>query len=89
MKVLLIGGDVGWNLGDRVIRASDLPPDLVAFELQDYKRPEGKLMTLEELEQDYIVHVLSQTGGFRRRTAEILGIDRASLWRKMKKFGIE
>jgi len=74
---------------DRIIRSSDLPPDLVAFELQDYKRPEGKLMTLEELEQDYIVHVLNQTGGFRRRTAEILGIDRASLWRKMKKFGIE
>jgi DNA-binding NtrC family response regulator len=46
-------------------------------------------MTLEELEQDYIAHVLKQTGGFRRQTAEILGIDRASLWRKMKKFGLE
>jgi len=74
---------------DNVIRASDLPPDLVELELQDYRRPEGSLMTLEELEQDYIAHVLKQTGGFRRRTAEILGIDRASLWRKMKKFGIE
>jgi DNA-binding NtrC family response regulator len=74
---------------DAVIRASDLPPDLVEFEWQDYERPDGKLMTLEELEQDYIAHVLQQTGGFRRRTAEILGIDRASLWRKMKKYGIE
>jgi len=74
---------------DNVIRASDLPPDLVELELQDYKRPEGKLMTLEALEQDYIAHVLRQTGGFRRRTADILGIDRASLWRKMKKYGIE
>jgi transcriptional regulator with PAS, ATPase and Fis domain len=74
---------------DQIIRASDLPPDLVAFELRDYKRPEDKLMTLEELEQDYIAHVLQQTGGFRRRTAEILGIDRASRWRKMKKYGIE
>ncbi|MGD9249604.1 MAG: sigma-54 dependent transcriptional regulator [Desulfobacterales bacterium] len=74
---------------DNVIRTSDLPPDLVELELQDYRRPEGNLMTLEELEQDYIAHVLKQTGGFRRRTAEILGIDRASLWRKMKKYGIE
>ena len=74
---------------ENVIRASDLPPDLVELELRDYKRPEGKLMTLEELEQDYIAHVLKQTGGFRRQTAEILGIDRASLWRKMKKFGLE
>lgn len=74
---------------EKIIRASDLPPDLVELELQDYKRPEGKLMTLEELEQDYIAHVLRQTGGFRRQTADILGIDRASLWRKMKKFGLE
>jgi DNA-binding NtrC family response regulator len=74
---------------DNVIHASDLPPDLVELELRDYKRPEGKLMTLEELEQDYIAHVLEQTGGYRRRTAEILGIDRASLWRKMKKYGID
>jgi DNA-binding NtrC family response regulator len=74
---------------DNIIRASDLPPDLVELELQDYKRPEGNLMTLEELEQDYIAHVLKQTGGFRRQTADILGIDRASLWRKMKKFGLE
>ncbi len=74
---------------DNIIRASDLPPDLVELELQDYRRPEGNLMTLEELEQDYIAHVLKQTGGFRRQTADVLGIDRASLWRKMKKFGLE
>lgn len=74
---------------DDVILASDLPPDLLQFELQDYKRPEGNQMTLEEIEQDYIRHVLKQTDGMRRRTADILGIDRASLWRKMKKFGLE
>jgi len=74
---------------DEIIRTADLPPDLLEFELHDYKRPEGQLMTLEELEQDYIVHVLKQTDGVRSRAAEILGIDRASLWRKMKKFGLE
>jgi DNA-binding protein Fis len=41
------------------------------------------------LEQDYIAHVLKITDGVRTRTAEILGIDRASLWRKIKKFGLE
>jgi len=74
---------------DEVIRVSDLPPDLGAFELQEYRRPEGPLMTLEELEQDYIVHILKLTNGVRVRTAEILGIDRASLWRKMKKYNME
>lgn len=74
---------------DEVIRASDLPPDLAAFELQEYKRPDGPSMTLEELEQDYIAHVLKMTDGVRVRAAEILGIDRASLWRKMKKYNLE
>lgn len=74
---------------NNIIRTADLPPDLLEFELHDYKRPEGQLMTLEELEQDYIAHVLKQTDGVRSRAAEILGIDRASLWRKMKKFGLE
>jgi transcriptional regulator with PAS, ATPase and Fis domain len=74
---------------DEVIRASDLPPDLAAFELQEYRRPDGPSMTLEELEQDYIAHVLKLTDGVRVRASEILGIDRASLWRKMKKYNLE
>jgi DNA-binding NtrC family response regulator len=74
---------------DEVIRVSDLPPDLAVFELQEYRRPEGSLMTLEELEQDYIAHVLKLADGVRIRAAEILGIDRASLWRKIKKYGLE
>jgi DNA-binding NtrC family response regulator len=74
---------------DATIRVSDLPSDLAEMELQEYKRPESKLMTLEELEQDYIAHVLRLTEGARARTAEILGIDRASLWRKIKKYGLE
>jgi transcriptional regulator with PAS, ATPase and Fis domain len=74
---------------DEIIRVSDLPPDLAELELQEYKRPEGQPMTLEELEQDYIAHVLRLTDGARTRTAEILGIDRASLWRKIKKYGLE
>ncbi len=72
-----------------VIRECDLPPDLVSLELQAYKPPDEPFMTLSELEQDYIAHLLKITGGARARTAEILGIDRASLWRKMKKYGIE
>jgi DNA-binding NtrC family response regulator len=74
---------------DEVIHVCDLPPDLAAFELQEYKRPEGPLMSLEELEQDYIGHVLKLTAGVRIEAARILGIDRASLWRKMKKYGLE
>jgi DNA-binding NtrC family response regulator len=73
----------------QTIQASDLPPDLTEVALYFYRKPEGKLMNLDELEQDYIRHILHLTGGIRSRAAEILGIDRASLWRKMKKYGME
>ncbi|MDY6830425.1 MAG: sigma-54 dependent transcriptional regulator [Thermodesulfobacteriota bacterium] len=72
-----------------IIRECDLPPDLVALELQAYRPPDETFMTLAELERDYMAHLLKITGGARGRTAEILGIDRASLWRKMKKYGLE
>ncbi|MBF0232022.1 MAG: sigma-54-dependent Fis family transcriptional regulator, partial [Desulfamplus sp.] len=72
-----------------VIRACDLPPDLIEFELQTYRPPDEQMMTLAELEQDYISHLLKITGGARTKTADILGIDRASLWRKIKKYNIE
>ena len=74
---------------EEVIQVTDLPPDLAEVELYSYQRPAGDLLNLAELERDYIRHILSITGGVRTRAAEVLGIDRASLWRKMKKYGLE
>ncbi|SMC99411.1 DNA-binding transcriptional response regulator, NtrC family, contains REC, AAA-type ATPase, and a Fis-type DNA-binding domains [Desulfocicer vacuolatum DSM 3385] len=71
------------------IRACDLPADLEALELHTYQRPEKDMMTLAELERDYIAHLLNINHNAKTRTAQILGIDRASLWRKIKKFGLE
>jgi DNA-binding NtrC family response regulator len=70
------------------IKASDLPPDLTKLELHSYQRPKGQMMTLEELEKDYISHLLEITNQTRTQTAQILGIDRASLWRKIKKYNL-
>ena len=72
-----------------VIQAWDLPPDVESLEVYSYERTNGGLLKLEELEQDYISHVLKLCGGSRTKAAEILGIDRASLWRKMKKYGLD
>ncbi len=41
-------------------------------------------VTLAELEKQYIIEVLRATGGNKSETARILGINRASLWRKLK-----
>ncbi|MEJ2032198.1 MAG: sigma-54 dependent transcriptional regulator [Deltaproteobacteria bacterium] len=49
----------------------------------------GAMPSLEDQERDYIQWVLKQTGGNKTRAAEILGIDRVSLWRKLKKFALE
>jgi two-component system, NtrC family, response regulator HydG len=43
--------------------------------------------TMERLEREYILDVLQQTGGHRGNAAEILGIDRRTLYRKLKSYG--
>jgi DNA-binding protein Fis len=39
---------------------------------------------LQEQERDYIGQVLEETAGNQTAAAQILGINRASLWRKLK-----
>ena len=73
----------------KTIRVKDLPSDLANLDLYTYERTDSSLLNLEELERDYIRHILKLTGGIRVRAADILGIDRASLWRKMKKYDLE
>ena len=43
-------------------------------------------MTLAEMEKRYILEVLKANGGNKSKTAELLGISRAALWRKLKQF---
>ena len=45
--------------------------------------------TLAEREKRYIVEVLEATNGNKSKTAEILGISRAALWRKLKQLKAE
>jgi transcriptional regulator with PAS, ATPase and Fis domain len=48
----------------------------------------GNLQTLESMEKEYIKAVLRAYQGNRTRAAEVLGIDRKTLWAKIKKYGI-
>lgn len=72
------------------IQVAHLPSDLATLQLLPLgggsRQP---LLKLDELEEEYIRHVLQLTGGMRTEAAQMLGIDRSSLWRKMKKYGIE
>jgi DNA-binding NtrC family response regulator len=73
--------------GDMIL-SRDLPPDLASVELANFSRSSGEVPTLEQLEKEYIRHVLDMAGGVRTKAADLLGIDRVSLWRKMKKYGL-
>lgn len=68
---------------------SALPDDLKGLCLKTYRRQEGKFPSLEDQEKTYIRWVLDEVGGNKSRAAKILGIDRVSLWRKLKKFDLE
>ena len=49
----------------------------------------GDDLTLEELERLHIEAVLERCGGTKSRAAEILGIERKSLYRKARRLGID
>jgi DNA-binding NtrC family response regulator len=65
-----------------------LPADLrqLAFRV---RRPQKEFLTLDENERDYILWVLKQVDDNKTRASEILGIDRVSLWRKIKRYSLQ
>jgi two-component system C4-dicarboxylate transport response regulator DctD len=52
----------------------------------DFARLDAARVTLEELERRYVLHVFELERGHQRRCAERLGIDRRTLYRKLKEY---
>ncbi len=48
----------------------------------------GELTTLEEVERRYILHVLQCLGDNRTMAANTLGLDRKTLYRKLRQYGV-
>jgi len=73
---------------ESTIEVQHLPIDLqqVKFIRLQNKQQSQKLLTLEENEKEYIMWVLDQANDNKTKAAEILGIDRVSLWRKLKRY---
>ena len=72
-----------------IIEVAHLPEDLRALSIRTFRKKEGKIPSLEDQEMAYINWVLHEMGGNKTLAAQILGIDRVSLWRKLKKYGLE
>ena len=83
------------NANERVVRLDRsgtitpdiLPPEIVAS--SEGHDATGGLGSLQEHERRYILAVLAAAGNNRSKAARILGLDRSSLWRKLKEYGTE
>ncbi|MFW6161674.1 MAG: sigma 54-interacting transcriptional regulator [Planctomycetota bacterium] len=70
-----------------VIEPADLPT-----ELQAPAAPDGEpsaMASLQDVERDHILRVLHHTGGNKKQAAEILGIDRSTLYAKIKAYKLK
>lgn len=74
--------------GSNRIEVSQLPDDLRELQITMFRKKEGKIPSLEDQEEAYIKWVLKEVSGNKTTAAQVLGIDRVSLWRKLKKYGL-
>ncbi|MFK5913854.1 MAG: sigma-54 dependent transcriptional regulator [Woeseiaceae bacterium] len=78
--ILSEGDSLHWNDGE-------LPEDsLVAHNNINFS--EDEFMSLEQLEEQYIKHVLNCFKGKKTKAAQILEIDKTTLWRKLRRYNI-
>ncbi|MBF0310090.1 MAG: sigma-54-dependent Fis family transcriptional regulator [Magnetococcales bacterium] len=71
----------------QTLQMAHLPDDLREMEIMTIRRSEGRLPTLDEREREYVQWVFrNEAHGNQTLAAQILGIDRVSLWRKLKKY---
>ncbi len=67
------------------IEAWHLPPQLTGKGRFSEKEMAGPLLSLAELERRHVARVLGAMGGNRLKAAAVLGIDRVTLYRKLKR----
>ena len=79
---------------DGDITPADLPPKLQSEDVLRAAQHSplsalyADLPTLDEMERRYLLHVMELTGGNRSRAAEVLGINRRTLYRMVERHGI-
>jgi len=84
------------------ISVEDLPPNIARSE-QDWDlanslelapavntvESDASIQTIDELERQHLLRVLNVTGGNKKRAAQLLGINRRTLYRMSERFGLE
>jgi DNA-binding NtrC family response regulator len=85
------------NIIERAVTLADKPtvgeshlPDYIRnLSIETYRYTSSGIPTMEEQEKRYIQWVLEKTEGNKTQAAKIMDIDRVSLWRKLKRYGLE
>lgn len=72
--------------------SDSIGPEALPFELTSVPRAqayeEPLLSSLDDIEKRHIARVLAHTKGQKKKTADILGIDIKTLYRKIKKYNL-
>jgi two-component system response regulator HydG len=74
------------------ITAADLPQKIRDFQGSQFiisGHDPLDFVPLDDVERQYILHVMEATGGNRTHAARILGLDRKTLYRKLKQYGVD
>lgn len=80
--ILSEGPILTWEPSNDPTQAEQTNPFAVTFSEQEF-------VSLIELEQEYINHVLKCFKGRKTKAAKILGIDKTTLWRKLRRYDNE
>ena len=80
--ILADGPILYWESDNDIAIAQDEYSTAVQFSEQEF-------MSLIELEQEYINHVLKCFKGRKTKAAKVLGIDKTTLWRKLRRYDSE
>jgi len=76
---------------NEVLQGSDLPEILTRRPSSGGRKlfEGGPKVTLEELEKEYLVTVLNETGWQKKKASSILGINASTLYRKIQRYGLD
>jgi transcriptional regulator with PAS, ATPase and Fis domain len=72
-----------------VLTTEHLPGHLLVPSEPGVAEDSEDMKTLEEVSKQYIQEVLRKVGGNKTKAAEILGINRTSLWRIIRRLSLE
>ncbi|MEK6776269.1 MAG: sigma-54 dependent transcriptional regulator [bacterium] len=70
------------------ITLQDLPPLFLKESKEGLERQDIARLSLEEVEKEHIKHVLESVGGHKMKAAEILKVDRRTLYRKLQSYNL-